>query len=187
MIDHRRKLILVHIARTGGTSIEAALVGDDWWRIDPDTKHLSASQSRRHYGDDVWSAYTTFSVVRNPWDRIVSMWATGWWFSDVTEFEGVAPATLHDFVARVRPHPNEKYESLHYHEILDEPVDHVLRFERLQEEFSALLEGVGADDLVLPRAEPSERGHHREYYDERTMALVGETFARDISTYGYRF
>ncbi|MCA9055782.1 MAG: hypothetical protein KDA75_18225, partial [Planctomycetaceae bacterium] len=68
MIDHQRKLLFIHIARTGGTSIEAALVGCDWWDIDPETKHLSASQAKQIYGDEIWSTYTKFAVVRNPWD-----------------------------------------------------------------------------------------------------------------------
>ena len=76
MIDHRSKLIFIHIARTGGTSIEASLVGKDWWLVDPSSKHISAKQARDLYGKDIWEAYTKFSVVRNPWDRVVSMWAT---------------------------------------------------------------------------------------------------------------
>jgi hypothetical protein len=75
MIDHNRKLIFIHIARTGGTSIETALVGKDWWFFDAQTKHISAKQARMFYGEELWKSYTKFSVIRNPWDRIISMWA----------------------------------------------------------------------------------------------------------------
>ena len=71
-------LIFVHITRTGGTSIEVALAGQDWWQISPQTKHLSARQIRIQVGEEKWSDYFKFSIVRNPWDRVVSMFATGW-------------------------------------------------------------------------------------------------------------
>ena len=184
MIDHQRKLLFVHIARTGGTSIEAALVGCDWWEIDPATKHLSASQAKRLYGDEIWSSYTTFTVVRNPWDRLVSMYVTGWWRNQEPE---PGPEGLRKFLDALQPHPNEKYQSLHYCEILEEPVDHVLRFERLAADFSDLMTQVGEPTLLLPHHERRDRDHYRRYYDETTRRMVAERFAADIARFEYTF
>jgi FkbM family methyltransferase len=182
VIDHDRKLIFVHIARTGGTSIETALVGADWWERDPDSKHLSASQTRELYGEEAWRTYYKFSVVRNPWDRVVSMWAAGWWHSPTGSAD---PQQFREFVASLRPHRNEKYNSLHYHEILDLPVDRVLRFERLQSDFSAMLADLGLPPVELPHVEKRDRGEFRWYYDAESVRLVGSMFERDIQTYGY--
>src|ERR1700730_61148 len=113
MIDHRRKLLFIHIARTGGSSIEESLVQEDWWKIDPTTKHLSASQARRRYGEEVWRDYTTFAIVRHPWDRFVSMWTIGYWYDQDTYLKGVRPNSFHDFIYTVRPHPHEIYNTLH--------------------------------------------------------------------------
>jgi hypothetical protein len=184
MIDHQRKLIFIHIARTGGTSIEAALVGCDWWDIDPASKHLSAAQTRQLYGEEFWNAYLKFTVVRNPWDRLVSMWATGWWHTTPPQADA---AEFRTFVRQLRPHPHERYGSLFYHEILDEPIDRVLRFERLAEEFRDLLRDVGSPDVPLPHRERRNRGNFRDYYDPETRDLVGRLFARDIEQYGYSF
>jgi hypothetical protein len=184
MIDHQRKLIFIHIARTGGTSIEAALVGRDWWDIDPDSKHLSASQTRRLYGEEFWHSYLKFSVVRNPWDRVVSMWATGWWHAKGSE---AAATSFHDFVQKLRPHRHEHYESLFYYDILDEPLDRLLRFERLNEDFAALMRECGTPEIVLPHCEKRQRGDYRSYYDAETRDLVARMFERDIREYDYEF
>jgi len=187
MIDHQRKLLFVHIARTGGTSIETALVGEDWWEIDPLTKHVSASMARVIHGEDIWAKYTTFSVVRNPWDRVVSMWTVGWWYEEGTHFNGIRPVCFRDFVLGLKPHPHELYGTLHQHEILDEELDLILRFETLQADFSAMLKRIGCDDIVLPFKEKSDRRPYESYYDDETACAVAEIYKTDISRYGYNF
>lgn len=187
MIDSQRKLLFIHIARTGGTSIETALVGSDWWQIDPATKHLSASQTRKHFGEDVWRSHTKFSVIRNPWDRLVSMWITGWWYAEQTNFRGRKPSRLYDFIKKLRPHPHEVYDSLYYHEILDERIDFLLRFENLQDDFQSMLQKIGVTPVTLPHVEKRERGHYRDFYDPATKSLVEKLYRRDIKEFGYEF
>src|SRR5882724_7775498 len=73
MISHDHRCILVHIERTGGTSVELTLTGLDWWeRKTQDQKHLTARASIERYGEEIWKRYFTFSFVRNPWDLVVS-------------------------------------------------------------------------------------------------------------------
>jgi hypothetical protein len=180
MIDVERRLLFIHIARTGGTSIEAAFVGSDWWYVDAQSKHLSASQTRRYYGEGIWSSFVKFAVVRNPWDRLVSMWAAGAWrFGQDID--------LSAFLRQLRPHPHELYQSLHYHEILDEELDYVLRFESLQTDLSRMLRERGIDDIVLPRVETSHHTHYSDYYSPEAAELARTMFRKDIELYGYKF
>lgn len=185
VIDHDRKLILLHISRTGGTSIEKACVGRDWWEIDSASKHLSARQARALYGEHIWNTYTVFTIVRNPWDRLVSMWDTGWWHPATAA--GGPQVSLREFLLALQPLPNEPYNSLFYHEILDDSVDVVLRFETLREAFQALLRAVGAPPVRLPHVHRRKHRHYSTYYDEETRNLVAERWARDIEMFGYRF
>lgn len=187
MIDHDRRLLFIHIARTGGTSVETALVGGDWWRVEPGSKHISAAQARVMYGENVWRDYTTFAIVRNPWDRLVSMWSTGWWWGPTTHLCGRRPASFDDFVASLEPHPHEFYRSLLYTEILNEPVDAVLRFERLAGDFADLLARQGCEPVALPHVERRARGDYRDYYSDASRDLVAERFRPDIEAYGYAF
>lgn len=184
MIDFTRRLLFIHIARTGGTSIEYAFTGTDWCYIDLPTKHLSVSQARRHYGERVWNGFTKFAVVRNPWDRLVSMWATRSWHFTL---DLAAPCDMKSFLAQLRPHPNEKYQSLQYHEILDEPLDYVLRFENLQSDLTRMLVERGLPPVALPHAEATHRGHYADYYTPETAAIVRAMFREDIARYGYSF
>ena len=71
MISHEHKCIFVHIGRCAGTSIEQWVCGADWWTIEPETKHLLASQARALY-KDYWDRYFKFSIVRNPVNRMIS-------------------------------------------------------------------------------------------------------------------
>ena len=184
MISHDKKLIFIHIARTGGSSIETALAGKDWWLIDPQTKHISAGMARKIYGDEIWNTYTKFSVVRNPWDRIVSMWATKWWHqaSDLDE-----NCSLEEFVRNMRPHPHEIYNTFYYHEILDEDIDFVLRFESLQKDFSRMLNSIGVDDVTLPHIEKREHARYTTMYNDKEKQIVSELYQTDIVEFGYSF
>jgi len=184
MIDHARRLLFVHITRTGGTSIEWALVGRDWANIDLATKHLSASQMRRHYGERMWNECAKFTVVRNPWDRVISMWATTWWDFDP---EACRQADIEGFLRQLRPHPNEAYQSLCYHDILDEPLDFVLRYETMQADLSRMLQQCGHPDVVLPCVWKTCRQHYSRYYTPKARRMVADMFSEDIRRFGYRY
>ena len=190
MIDHERRLLFIHIARTGGTSVETALAGNDWWDICPESKHISASQTRKLYGEHIWQSFVKFIIVRNPWDRLVSMWAAGWWWDDRTHLRGIKPLTFRDFVLTLRPHPNEHYDSLFYHQILDEKLYFVLRFETLMIDFSLMLKQLNLPDVILPHIQSRRswrRVHYRKYFDNESASLVEKMFESDISQYGYSF
>jgi len=73
MISHEHKCIFIHIPHTGGTSIEHTLVGENWFRIDPGTKHLDCKQAKAIYSK-YWDSYFKFSVVRNPYDWVVALY-----------------------------------------------------------------------------------------------------------------
>ena len=187
MIDRARNLLFLHIARTGGTSVETALVGRDWWQIDPATKHISASQARSIHGEIVWRKFKKFTIVRNPWDRIVSMWVTGWWYDESTHLRGAKPVSMKEFLRTLKPHPHERYGSLHYHEILDEEMDFILRFESLQTDFSAMLKSLNQPDLVLPRVESRVRDDYHAYFDQESADLVAAIYQTDIRRFNYAF
>src|SRR6185503_16105565 len=75
VISGQLHCIFVHVQKTGGSSIEAALR-----RYDTNIpekpfnarRHLGARDIRQLVPADAWSASLKFAFVRNPWDRLVS-------------------------------------------------------------------------------------------------------------------
>lgn len=184
MIDHSRQIIFVHVTRTGGTSVEMALAGKDQWLIDSNTKHISASQARSLYGERVWNTYTKFGIVRNPWDRACSMWATKWWHQASRLNEN---CPFEEFLKKLKPHPSEKYNSLLCSDVYNEEMDYVLRFESLGTDFANMLKDIGVTDVNLPHFERRVRKHYTTMYKDSEKAIVAELFERDIQQYGYSF
>ena len=62
-----RRPLHVHIYKTAGTSIRTALGIED-------PPHLTAPELRAHVGKQEWAAGLPFAVVRNPWERFVSLY-----------------------------------------------------------------------------------------------------------------
>jgi len=181
LISHPHKCIFIHIARTAGTSIEHSIIGKDWWRVDPSSKHISVQQTITKFGKDVYNDYFTFTVIRNPWDRIISMWQKKWWSNK-------QPMSLPAFLKQLKPNKNEHYKSLFYHEILNGPVDFIVRFENLQEDMNYVFDKIGMPRKVLPHITQSKhRCHYTTYYDEETRTLVASMFKTDIEMFGYHY
>jgi len=91
MINHKHKFIFVHIPHTAGTSIEEAF----GWYIPNESKeitneefalikdrHLTGAQSKRKY-KKYWDDYFVFTIIRNPFDYLVSSWASSSDYIDV--------------------------------------------------------------------------------------------------------
>lgn len=70
-----------------------------------------------------------------------------------------------------------------------EGADVVMRFERLQEDFDALLRRIGYEGTIeLPRVNvTADRRDFREYYTPQARRIVERAWARELERYGYAF
>ena len=83
MILPRKKIIFIHIPRTGGTSVEKYFnfKHEAGWK--PATaQHFTLEEYSKHYDLD---KYFKFSIVRNPWDRLMSWYL--WSYAEVIYFQ----------------------------------------------------------------------------------------------------
>jgi hypothetical protein len=201
VISDKYRCIFIHIPRTAGSSIEDAVVGRDWWFVNPLTKHLTTAQARLLYGNKRWTEYFRFSFVRNPWDKLVSMWEGNRYWRQRQRLK-----TFKNFVREATRNPFEQ-RSLHYHRILDLTPDEQLspwhgfvrkrlgpsrvqfigRFESLEADMHQVFARIGAPPVELSALNRSKRRNYREYYDDESIQIVAERFAVDIKLFDYRF
>ena len=207
MISHRLKSIFVHIPKTGGTSIERT-----FWREDEfveenlwmgfvskfsckyqtgGLQHLRASQIRREVGQNVFDSYFKFSVVRNPWDRLVSAYHYCQRHPGLFAYAGIdTEASFDHFLASTAKRRHVHWEP-QVRFLYDDDgrclVDKVCRFERLVDEVSGIGKKLGQKVDAVPHLGKSKRRHYSEYYDATTRAFVADRYAADIRMFHYEF
>jgi hypothetical protein len=176
----------IHINKTAGTSIEAAL--------GLNTEHVTASQKIAQVGHENWSNAFTFSIVRNPWDRAVSLYH----FRRATNQTGLADghlgfidwisACFRDRDARYLDKPMMFMPQVEW--ISDDSgnilVDFVGRFERLASDIKVVSKNID-QKIELPHLYKSDRTHYRGYFDDSSRDIVAQWFCRDIDEFRYEF
>lgn len=178
--------IFIHINKNGGTSISCALQIAQ--------EHLTAQEKISKVGQYMWNKKYVFTVVRNPWDRIVSHYhyrvktnQTSLRDLDVS-FSQWIDLTLNQknpfFYDKPKMFlPQYSWLSDLRGNII---VDNIIRFENLQAEFNSLLEKLDLS-ATLPHVKKTERGHYRDYFDSDSMKAVENYFGVDIDYFGYSF
>lgn len=213
IISRGRGYIFVHIPKTGGTAMALALearakaddilIGDTpkalrrKRRLKGVTaagrlwKHASLADIDGLVGTDEMAGMFCFTLVRNPWDRMVSYYhwlrLQGFDHPAVTLSKALSFA---DFVAAapirasIRATPARHYMT---DATGTERCAAFIRLEHLAEDMVPLAAHLGfTPDLA--RVNASDRaGDYRSYYSDATAALIAETCAEDIARFGYRF
>ena len=206
MICHDRRFIFIHIRRTGGTSLEAALLGRDFDPEKPATpgnEPIPFAQDGKHYKHrklcdfdrNLVEKYFSFAIVRNPWDRVVSrfFWEKKLGRACVKPF-----ADFHSYVLARKSLPVEewnitgdfprKYETQFSYIELDGKigVDKVIRFERYGDDVQSLGK-FGLDHRSLPHLFASDHEPYWRYYTDETREIVEQAYSRDVESLGYTF
>jgi hypothetical protein len=202
LFSQSRKFVFIHIQKTGGSSIEAALASitpDAIGRFDGlaaahdpgKSRHLFASDLKGFLAEEVWNSCYKFAFTRNPWARLVS------WYNMCVE------RPTNRFMRVVKEQTNTFEEFLNLSDRLTEKtrwnqadyvtdssgqiiVDFVGRFEKINEGFRTVCEHLQVD-LKLPHKNRGTPVDYRGFYTAQTRRLVAERFARDIEMLGYSF
>ena len=175
MINHELKCIFVHIIKTGGVSIATGL------NMQAKQCHLTASEIRTKVGDATWNRYFKFSIIRNPWDKMVSSYHFNHhkWVPEGTPFE--------DYIRRWGkgqqitrfPPQNSAY--------INEDLDFIGHFETLEADFQTILSHLKHPPLELGHLNRSRHRNYRDYYSDETRQIVENQFTDDIRRWGFRF
>jgi len=202
MISADRRWIFVHIQKTGGSAVRAALGVE----IDDPHKHFLARELRVLYGDAAWQGCFKFAFVRNPWDRLVSWWSminanrtalsNGMPLNRFHRFVLQRATTFEEFLLSCDEEVVEddgcKWIYRNQLEYLTDStgkllVDFVGRFETLEQDFASVAQRIPLSPTQLPHVNRSHHGQYVEYYTPALAQKVGLRYRRDIETFGYVF
>jgi len=186
-------------------------------------KKSDALRKKEILGSEIWNKVFKFTIVRNPWDRYVSNWkwltrkerlfpakgwsARGWKGSD-------GEITFQDFVKQMEPcylnleklhgYQHDKWHIRNQIEhIVDQNgniiVDHVGRFENLENEYKLICKKIGFEDIELPylnhtghysgevKTHNPKKIHYSTYYNDELVEIVRERCRDDIERFDYKF
>lgn len=172
--------------------------------FEPDGKkwynHMPARQIKKLVGSQIWDQYFKFCVIRNPWDKIISMFeAFGREHRLPVGRPGVAYYLKHPF------HNSKQLRFLHWLETegvpVDRPayvidgnicVDDVIRFESLEHDINKICKKLGLawEPSLLPTYKMGVRRKEStisRLYRQPARRLVAKAYAFEISQFGYEF
>ena len=233
MISHQHKCIFVHIPKDAGQSIERIFLNllDLKWETraplllryndrpelgPPSLAHLKASEYVRYkyLSQELFNEYYKFTFVRNPWDRIISIYKH-FDFSTRFEFKFFLTDILTKGLWQEKYWfigPQSDFVCAEDGRIL---VDFIGRFENLQNDFYFVCEKIGLPPIEVPHSNRSSftspvlsvrpkefvkyiryqlKGRHipafkryQDYYDDESRQLVAEIYKKDIELFSYKF
>lgn len=216
LLSLKYNFLFVHIAKTGGTSVRAALQPlrwrDPWYypmwlcsKLSGLSGHRLGSKFPRHskiiaakemLPEEFFAGLFKFAFVRNPWDLQVSSY---------------------HHIRRERPHVMQGHDDFdsflqwkldperpyQYHidtsiELQSDYlvdlhgkllVDFIGKYERLPDDFQSACDRIGIPMPKMPhkRQATDRKKDYRSYYTDETAEKVARHFARDIEILGYRF
>ena len=195
MISHKHKLILVHVPRTGGTSIEKYFNYNGEFTKDggDEQKHFNLDDYKKQLNDKQFKSYFKFSFVRNPWDIIISKYLH-LWYANIHKGGEIgfhAGKSLRHFLDHYQPPPHEHGDS--FHEYFDpHQMDFIGRFENRENDLKYISDKIGVEidgNIHLRKVQSldKKKKHYTEYYDDETKQIVAEKYAKDINYFGYKF
>ena len=133
-----------------------------------------------------------FTVVRNPWDRMVSNFIF-FCRSEHRHLRRQQFASLHaapvadfrEFVEIAGRRANHHWQPQDLY--VPAAVDFVGRMEDLETAVARICAAAGLPMKPVYRVNTTDHGHYSGYYDDATRALVAERYRRDIERFGYEF
>lgn len=201
MISKKHKIIFIHIPKTGGSSIEKSLKGVFDERIDVrggqtivngrlknpkknsfnSLKHGTSLELIDQYGVEVFNDFHKFVVIRNPWDRLLSLykWSKGSnTIYDKKIFTNFLPKNINSA-------PRSKWTINEY--ICDKNgnllVDTILDFDNLNEDFNLLMSNFNLDIKLSHINKSKKQESFRDCMDDEVIDKISFLYKEEIDKF----
>ena len=203
IISHKYKFIFIRPPKIAGISMEAALAqhlgprdiiteGSAARNFKDYYDHISPRRVKRKMGKKIWDSYFKFTVVRNPWDYLVSLyWHRFWWSKnkqkDFTYYmkalkqsfvepeyylmvleklylKLTKPSPKDDFSKLIEHLPSKYTNTRYYFDSSPRPIlDFYIRFENLENGYKKVCKKLRIPYKKLPRRNIVPRTDRRHY------------------------
>jgi len=203
MINHEYKCIFVEVPKTGSTSIRS-IIGS------PEKPHLNIKEIKEKFFDEFdldttntfmhffkrkkvefkWNQYFKFGFVRNPWDRVVSLYLRkeGIQMSKEINFPEFVHWIQNSSDTSIHPskHKNQLDWFLDDNQELE--VDFIGKFENINKDWQFISNKLGITN-ILPHENKNmiEKKHYTEYYTNELRDIIADKFRVDIEYFDYKF
>lgn len=210
-ISDKYKCLFIHIPKTGGTSIETALELFGDWKIENKTtlfgliqspelkklnlcsnflQHLTLEQTKNI--KPIPKDYTSFSFVRNPWDKMVSIYSNpdnNLIETALAQGINLKSLSFEDFVSQTGKIKHCHLE--HQHKFICDENDNLKvkflgRFESIHQDFKKLQRLLNTD-IKLPHKNQSTHTDYHDYYSAKSIKKIENRYKKDIELFGYTF
>ena len=181
LVSHERRLIFVHVHRTGGSSITNQLLCMGGWRR-LQGQHDKLSEARG------LNDYRAFAFVRNPWERLVSWYALSNRSGQVCQEKFAHFVEL--WLARLEHSKEERFLARQTDYFRDDERSQpclVGHYEAFDTELERIFNELGLPLSTSENLNISKHGHYRDYYSQPTLEKLQPYFQDDISNFGYSF
>lgn len=199
-ISHQHQCIFIHIPKTGGQSIhhiinthtEKELVGYSSNFIE--LTHLNALKIQELFPNE-FNSYFKFSIVRNPYDRIVSEYV----FSLKKRYRLYLPQfnlSFKKFVQKISEidqnnqkhmcinHIIPQYEFIYHHDKC--LVDYIGKFEDFQNSIKYIQDQLHVN-VETQHLNKTVHKPYEKYFDKETKEIIYNMYQKDFELFNYSF
>ena len=200
------KYLFVHINKSGGGIITKNLENNGNVKING--YHRSLEKMLTFVNETNYSNLYIFTVVRNPWDRMVSMYFYYKYKNYHPEFFSGNQEIDDNFNNWIEYIYSSKFDRNRLHSDVNVftycfcnqlnwiknkngnliRVNKILQFENLKNELNNfLINSLGIKSIIDEKIHPTNHDHYSKYYNKDSKELVRKYYSEDIEFFNYKF
>ena len=194
-------ILYLHVPKTAGSSINSYKISK---KIDFTIHPISPTGGWEIIKKENKQDWFKFAFVRNPWDRLVSLYFYFYnmqsdhfaYHYDRTTVKNIQRFhTFENFCINFDDFDqNQPFKKFHFfnqhlwtHHQGVSFLDFLGKYETLTEDIKRLETQVGDEHGELPHTNKGNHKHYKSYYTQTTKDIVAEIYKEDIELYGYQF
>ena len=200
LVNHKRKLVFIHIPKNAGTTFKSVLYsthGDvEWERPFTDEKKYTHSPLKSFYASFPESKdYKVITIIRNPYERALSWYSyyrTPTYYNRHPQMRAIhyAQQSFLEFLKWYNRSFKSKWEMLpqvwwytHKNKLHS---DYQIRFENLEQDINKVSKELDMDIIKIPHNnKSSETFKVEDVYCDESISIINEWYKEDFKKLDY--